>query len=171
MVSKGFKDVGYEYVNLDDCWSAQSGRDETTMQLVPDPDKFPDGISALADKIHDMGLKIGIYSSAGTETCANYPASIGYESIDAATFAAWGIDYLKYDNCNIPSNWTDSCVSCAPDSSYNDDLVNGSMLCCATLATTCCANFLARQQRASTPAAFAKLGMITVRPILPRDTA
>lgn len=86
------QDAGYEYVNLDDCWQIMTGRDPVTDQLIPDPEKFPDGISGLADKIHDMGFKIGIYSSAGTETCAGYPASIGFESVDAATWAAWGID-------------------------------------------------------------------------------
>lgn len=69
-----------------------SGRDKQTNQLIPDPAKFPDGISGLADRIHDMGFKLGIYSSAGSETCAGYPASIGYESIDAAAWAAWGVD-------------------------------------------------------------------------------
>ncbi|KAI1245158.1 hypothetical protein MGN70_012048 [Eutypa lata] len=106
-------DAGYEYVNIDDCWSVQDSRDSETQQIIPDPERFPDGISGLAKKIHDLGLKLGIYSSAGTMTCAGYPASIGYESIDAATFAAWGIDYLKYDNCNVPSNWTDSCEACS----------------------------------------------------------
>lgn len=86
------QDAGYQYVNLDDCWSVKSGRDNVTDQLVPDPDKFPDGISGLADTIHDMGFKLGIYSSAGTLTCADYPASIGYESLDAATWAGWGVD-------------------------------------------------------------------------------
>lgn len=85
------QDAGYEYVNVDDCWSVKSGRNANG-QIVPDPTKFPDGISGTADKIHAMGLKMGIYSSAGTETCAGYPASLGYEDIDAATFAAWGID-------------------------------------------------------------------------------
>lgn len=69
-----------------------TGRDNVTLQIIPDPDKFPDGISGLAEKVHALGLKLGIYSSAGTKTCAGYPASIGYESIDAATFASWGID-------------------------------------------------------------------------------
>ncbi len=86
------QDAGYEYINIDDCWSVQEGRDSETHQIIPDPDKFPDGISGLAEKIHGMGLKIGIYSSAGTKTCAGYPASIGYESVDTATFASWGID-------------------------------------------------------------------------------
>ncbi|KAE8440918.1 hypothetical protein EG329_006315 [Mollisiaceae sp. DMI_Dod_QoI] len=117
MVTLGLKDAGYEYVNIDDCWSIKSGRNSTTKQIIPDPTKFPDGISGTADKIHALGLKIGIYSSAGTQTCAGYPASIGYEDIDAATFAAWGIDYLKYDNCNIPQNWTDTYTSCVPE--YN----------------------------------------------------
>ncbi|KAL9087366.1 MAG: hypothetical protein Q9165_006663 [Trypethelium subeluteriae] len=115
VVSLGLKDVGYEYINIDDCWSVQSGRNTTTQQIIPNATTFPDGISGTADQVHALGLKIGIYSSAGTETCAGYPASIGYEDVDAATFAAWGIDYLKYDNCNVPSNWTDTCVSCVPD--------------------------------------------------------
>lgn len=93
----------------------QSGRDSVTGQIVPDPVKFPNGIIGVADQVHALGLKIGIYSSAGTETCAQYPASIGHEQIDAATFAAWDIDYLKYDNCFIPSNWTDQYVACVPD--------------------------------------------------------
>lgn len=83
-------------MNIDDCWSIKSGRDNVTHQIIPDTSKFPDGISGLAKKVHAMGLQIGIYSSAGTHTCAGYPASIGYESIDAASFAAWGIDCMKY---------------------------------------------------------------------------
>ncbi|KAF2231398.1 glycoside hydrolase family 27 protein [Viridothelium virens] len=115
VVSLGLKDVGYEYINVDDCWSVKSGRNTTTQQIIPNATTFPDGISGTAEQVHALGLKIGIYSSAGTETCAGYPASIGYENVDAATFAAWGIDYLKYDNCNVPSNWTDTCVSCVSD--------------------------------------------------------
>ncbi|KAI9711255.1 MAG: alpha-glucosidase maltase [Bogoriella megaspora] len=125
IVSKGFKDAGYEYVNIDDCWSVKSARDSTTKQIVPNATTFPDGISGLADKVHDLGLKIGIYSSAGTETCAGYPASIEYEQIDASTFAAWNIDYLKYDNCNVPSNWTDTCNACVPDAYTPADSQNG----------------------------------------------
>ena len=125
IVNKGFKDAGYEYVNIDDCWSVKSGRDNVTHQIIPDPVKFPNGIEGLADRIHGMGLKIGIYSSAGTETCAGYPASIGYESIDAATFAGWGVDYLKYDNCNVPTNWTDTCYSCYADPGTGPGFVNG----------------------------------------------
>lgn len=99
IVSKGFKDAGYEYINIDDCWSVKAGRNNVTHQITPNATTFPDGISGVADQVHNMGLKLGIYSSAGTKTCAGYPASIGYESIDAQTFASWGIDYLKYDNC------------------------------------------------------------------------
>ncbi|TCD67116.1 hypothetical protein EIP91_000456 [Steccherinum ochraceum] len=125
MVSLGLKDAGYEYVNIDDCWSEMI-RDPTTKRIVPDSVKFPNGISGAADQIHDLGLKIGIYSDAGTMTCAGYPGSLEFEDIDAATFNDWGIDCeltkysqpeevtekavidLKYDNCNVPSNWTDT---------------------------------------------------------------
>ncbi|KAL4898798.1 alpha-galactosidase/alpha-n-acetylgalactosaminidase [Aspergillus ambiguus] len=96
IVSLGFKDLGYEYVILDDCWSA--GRNESGY-LVYDEAKFPNGISHVADKVHDMGLKIGIYSSAGTMTCGHYEGSLRHEEKDAALWASWGIDYLKYDNC------------------------------------------------------------------------
>ncbi|KAJ5437849.1 Alpha-galactosidase [Penicillium daleae] len=96
IVELGFKDLGYNYVVLDDCWSA--GRNSSGY-LVPDSQKFPNGIADVADKIHSMGLKIGIYSSAGTMTCARYAGSLGFEEKDAAVWASWGIDYLKYDNC------------------------------------------------------------------------
>lgn len=125
MVDFGFKDAGYQYVNLDDCWSVKDSRDSNTQELVPDPDRFPNGVSGLADQIHDMGFKIGIYSSAGTQTCAGYPASIGYESIDAASWAAWGIDYLKYDNCNVPSDLADECNACVYNLNNPDNYVNG----------------------------------------------
>ncbi|GLB37677.1 putative melibiase [Lyophyllum shimeji] len=107
-VSLGLKDAGYQYVNIDDCWSNKSGRDPNTHRIVPDATKFPNGIGGLASQIHNLGLKIGIYSDAGTMTCAGYPGSLGNEMLDASTFGEWGIDYLKYDNCNVPANWTDS---------------------------------------------------------------
>ncbi|GLZ28763.1 alpha-galactosidase [Lentzea sp. NBRC 105346] len=99
-VNKGLKDVGYQYVNLDDCW-AKTTRDSNG-NLVPDPVRFPNGIKALADYVHSKGLKIGIYTSAGTKTCntAGFPGALGHEQQDANLFASWGIDYLKYDNCN-----------------------------------------------------------------------
>ena len=97
MVSSGMAAAGYTYVNIDDCWSTKSRN--ANGDLVADPQKFPNGIKALADYVHSKGLKLGIYSSAGTTTCAGYPASLGYERRDAALWASWGIDYLKYDNC------------------------------------------------------------------------
>ncbi|KAH9034867.1 glycoside hydrolase superfamily [Lactarius pseudohatsudake] len=108
-VSLGLREAGYEYVNIDDCWALLE-RDPHTKEQIPDPVKFPNGIKALADEIHSLDLKIGIYSDAGTETCAGYPGSLGYEAIDAATWASWDIDYLKYDNCNVPEHWNDDCA-------------------------------------------------------------
>ncbi len=98
MVSSGMRDAGYQYVNIDDCWMASSR--SSTGHLVPDPGKFPGGITAVANYVHGKGLKLGIYESAGTATCAGYPGSLDHEGTDAADFAAWGVDYLKYDNCN-----------------------------------------------------------------------
>ncbi|KAL7276841.1 hypothetical protein RUND412_000183 [Rhizina undulata] len=106
MVDSGLKDAGYEYVNIDDCWALLE-RDNSTGRIVPDASKFPDGINGTAAKVHQLGLKLGIYSDAGTLTCAGYPGSLGYESVDAETWDEWGVDYLKYDNCNVPTNWTD----------------------------------------------------------------
>jgi alpha-galactosidase len=97
IASKGFKDVGYEYVVLDDCWSIKTGRNNFTNRIMPNMTKFPSGIDGMVSKIHGLGLKAGIYSSAGWRTCGGYPASLGYEIVDAETFAGWGVDYLKYD--------------------------------------------------------------------------
>jgi alpha-galactosidase len=98
MVSTGLRDSGYTYVNIDDCWMA-SARDANG-RLRPDPVRFPGGIAAVADYVHARGLKLGIYSSAGTVTCQGLPASLDHETVDAQTWASWGIDLLKYDNCN-----------------------------------------------------------------------
>ncbi len=98
MVSSGLAADGYQYVNIDDCW-LQSSR-SASGQLQPDYTKFPDGISGTASYVHSLGLKLGIYEDAGTATCAGYPGSLGHETTDADTFASWGVDYLKYDNCN-----------------------------------------------------------------------
>lgn len=98
----GLKDAGYEYVIVDDCWSLKE-RDKNG-KLVADPEKFPHGMKYLADKIHKMGLKFGMYSCAGTITCAGYPSSLDREWTDAETFASWGVDYLKYDYCFKPLN-------------------------------------------------------------------
>ncbi|MEZ0091759.1 NEW3 domain-containing protein [Streptacidiphilus sp. EB129] len=98
IVSSGLKAAGYQYVNIDDCWLTHSR--DANGNLVPDPTKFPDGIKGVADYVHAKGLKLGIYETAGTYTCAGYPGSLGHEQQDADSFAAWGVDYLKYDNCN-----------------------------------------------------------------------
>ena len=95
LVDTGLADAGYKYVNLDDCW--QSGRDSNGKIIVDN--NFPNGIKALADYAHEKGLLFGVYSDAGYKTCAGRPGSLGYEEIDAKTYAEWGVDYLKYDNC------------------------------------------------------------------------
>lgn len=100
MVESGLKDAGYEYVVIDDCWSLRErGADG---RIVPDPKKFPSGMKAVADYVHSKGLKFGMYSCDGPLTCAGYPGSFDNEFVDAATFAEWGVDYLKYDNCFKP---------------------------------------------------------------------
>ena len=98
IVSSGLAAAGYQYVNIDDCWM-QHSRDSSG-NLQPDYSKFPDGISGTAAYVHAKGLKLGIYEDAGTATCAGYPGSLGHETQDARAFASWGVDYLKYDNCN-----------------------------------------------------------------------
>jgi alpha-galactosidase len=97
MVSSGMKDAGYEYIVIDDCW--QIDRDANG-EIEVDKDRFPGGIKALADYIHSKGLKFGIYSCAGSKTCAGRPGGRGHEFQDARTYARWGVDYLKYDWCN-----------------------------------------------------------------------
>jgi len=97
MVKSGMKDAGYQYVVIDDCW--QVSRD-TQGNIVADPQRFPAGIRPLADYVHSLGLKFGIYSDAGSKTCAGRPGGLGHEYHDARTYAAWGVDYLKYDWCN-----------------------------------------------------------------------
>ena len=98
IVANDLDDLGYRYVNIDDCWMASTRDGQGRLQ--PHPTRFPGGIKALADYVHARGLKLGIYSSAGTLTCQGYPASLDHETVDAQTFASWGIDLLKYDNCN-----------------------------------------------------------------------
>ncbi|WP_308167934.1 NPCBM/NEW2 domain-containing protein [Catellatospora tritici] len=98
IVAKGLDTAGYRYVNIDDCWMA-STRDAQG-KLRSDPTRFPSGIASLAAYVHGKGLKLGIYSSAGTATCQGLPASLDHEVVDAQTWASWGVDLLKYDNCN-----------------------------------------------------------------------
>jgi alpha-galactosidase len=97
MLASGMLAAGYTYVDIDDCW--MSKKRSPSGHLVADPHKFADGIRSVADYVHARGFKLGIYESAGHETCAHFPGSLGHEKTDAADFAAWGVDLLKYDNC------------------------------------------------------------------------
>ncbi len=103
-ITSGMRDVGYQYVNLDDCW--MDGRDSATGKIKVNTSKFPSGMAALADYVHGKGLKLGIYSTPNSKTCAGIyggytggVGSLGHETTDAQTYADWGIDYLKYDKC------------------------------------------------------------------------
>lgn len=102
MASDGMKAAGYIYVNIDDTW--QGTRD--AQGNIQANDKFPD-MKALADYVHSKGLKLGIYSGPGTHTCAGFEGSYGHEAQDARTYAAWGIDYLKYDWCSAAKIYQD----------------------------------------------------------------
>ena len=97
MVSSGMKAAGYTYIVIDDCW--QGARDRAG-NIQADAQKFPSGMKALSDYVHAKGLKFGIYSDAGSKTCGGFPGSRGHEFQDAQQYAAWGVDYLKYDWCN-----------------------------------------------------------------------
>jgi alpha-galactosidase len=97
MVSSGMKDAGYQYITLDDCWQLPERQNG---HLVPNPETFPNGVKPLADYLHAHGLKLGIYSDRGRFTCEKKAGSYDHESTDAQDFADWGVDYVKYDNCN-----------------------------------------------------------------------
>jgi len=97
MVTTGMKDAGYQYVTLDDCWQLPTRENG---HLVANPETFPNGIKPLANYLHSKGLKLGIYSCRGRFTCEKKAGSYDYENTDAQDFAAWGVDYVKYDNCN-----------------------------------------------------------------------
>jgi alpha-galactosidase len=97
MVASGMKDAGYRYVVIDDCWQVDRGADG---RIVADPERFPEGMKALADYVHTKGLLFGIYTDAGRRTCEGRPGSYGYEEVDARTYAEWGVDYVKVDWCN-----------------------------------------------------------------------
>jgi alpha-galactosidase len=96
-IEKGLFEAGYEFIVIDDGW--QVARDQEG-NILANPDKFPSGIKTLADYVHSRDLKFGIYSDAGYKTCGGLPGSLGYEYLDAMTYAGWGVDYLKYDWCN-----------------------------------------------------------------------
>lgn len=100
LVNTGLAECGYNYIVIDDCWSLKE-RDENG-KLVPDPEKFPHGMKYVADYVHSKGLKFGMYSCAGTLTCAGYPGSFDHEWDDAQSFAEWEVDFLKYDYCFHP---------------------------------------------------------------------
>src|SRR5580658_5888819 len=102
MVSSGMRDAGYIYVNIDDTWEGVRDAEGN----IQSNHKFPD-MKSLADYVHSKGLKLGIYSGPGPRTCALYPASYGHEAQDAKSFAAWGIDYLKYDWCSAATIYKD----------------------------------------------------------------
>ena len=97
MVSSGMQAAGYQYVNIDDCWQVSRDPQGT---IVADPERFPSGMKALADYVHSKGLKLGLYTDAGTGTCEKRPGSLNHEVQDAKTYASWGIDYVKIDWCN-----------------------------------------------------------------------
>lgn len=99
-ISMGLRDLGYTYVNIDDCWSTHQRN--ASGYLVPDPIKWPRGIKPVVNELHDMGLKLGLYGCAGLQTCAGYPGSWGYERQDAELLAEWGVTYWKHDNCYTP---------------------------------------------------------------------
>src|SRR6201996_6364801 len=98
LVSTGMRDAGYIYVNVDDTW--QGKRDASG--VLHANDRFPD-MKALGDYIHSKGLKFGIYSGPGAQTCAHYEGSLGHETQDAKSYAEWGVDFLKYDLCSFQS--------------------------------------------------------------------
>ncbi|XP_062918719.1 alpha-N-acetylgalactosaminidase [Mobula hypostoma] len=107
LAEDGWKELGYEYVNIDDCWAAK--KRDSQGRLVPDPDRFPSGIKALAQYVHSKGLKLGIYADLGKYTCGGYPGTtVDKVELDAHTFASWGVDMLKLDGCY--SNSSDKAV-------------------------------------------------------------
>ncbi|KAM3963173.1 alpha-N-acetylgalactosaminidase-like [Aphomia sociella] len=99
MTIEGYLSAGYNYVGIDDCWlEKQRGPDG---RMVPDRKRFPSGMKALSDYIHERGLKFGMYQDYGTHTCGGYPGVLGHEQLDIDTFVSWEIDYLKLDGCYI----------------------------------------------------------------------
>eukprot|EP00013_Stygamoeba_regulata_P010039 CAMPEP_0177676140 /NCGR_PEP_ID=MMETSP0447-20121125/27613_1 /TAXON_ID=0 /ORGANISM="Stygamoeba regulata, Strain BSH-02190019" /LENGTH=360 /DNA_ID=CAMNT_0019184649 /DNA_START=236 /DNA_END=1318 /DNA_ORIENTATION=+ len=106
LVNDGYLAVGYDTVHIDDCWMRQDPPRDSSGRLQADPTRFPSGMAALADYMHARGVKFGLYTAESARTCAGFPASAGNETVDAATFAAWGVDYLKVDGCGTPDYYT-----------------------------------------------------------------
>jgi alpha-galactosidase len=102
LVRTGLAADGYDTVVIDDCWMAATR--SATGALLPDAATFPDGIPYVASVVHGLGLKLGIYASAGTATCSGRPGSYGHYAEDARTFASWGVDFVKLDSCHLPSS-------------------------------------------------------------------
>ncbi|XP_048483935.1 alpha-N-acetylgalactosaminidase [Plutella xylostella] len=99
MVSEGYLAAGYDYLGIDDCWlEKERGPDG---RLVPDRERFPNGMKAVGDYIHSKGLKFGLYEDYGNLTCAGYPGVLGNEQLDIDTFVEWGVDYIKLDGCYV----------------------------------------------------------------------
>lgn len=101
LISTGLSSLGFIYCNIDEGWPTES-REEPSGKIMADPVRFPNGIRGLADYVHAGGLKLGIYTDRGTETCGGYPGSLGYEAQDATQYAEWEVDYVKEDNCKAP---------------------------------------------------------------------
>lgn len=102
MAEEGYLEAGYEYVNIDDCWS-ELERDENG-RIVANKERFPRGIKFLSEYIHSKGLKFGTYLDYGTKTCAGYPGSIDYLETDAQSLADWEVDFIKMDGCNVDTS-------------------------------------------------------------------
>ena len=98
MVSSGLAEAGFIFVNSDDCWMLLNRTADG--RQIANPEKFPQGFKFVADSIHSLGLKAGLYTAKGPTTCAGYAASCNHEQIDAAQWAAWGVDYVKDDSCS-----------------------------------------------------------------------
>jgi alpha-galactosidase len=101
LIDQGLRDLGYRYICIDDFWQ---GERDSSGRPHPHPDKFPSGMKALGDYLHERGFYFGMYSDAGDRTCGGVFGSLGYEEIDAQTYADWGVDYLKYDYCHAPTD-------------------------------------------------------------------
>jgi len=97
MVSSGMREAGYRYLVIDDCWQVARAEDG---RIIADPERFPSGMKALADYVHDKGLAFGLYTDVGPKTCVGRPGSFGFEDLDVATYAEWGVDYIKVDWCH-----------------------------------------------------------------------
>jgi hypothetical protein len=102
--SNGYVQAGYTGIHMDDCWeSKHPPRDPTTHKLTPNATRFPSGLKALGDYMHSKNVSFGLYTAESPTTCGGYPASANMETLDAESFAEWGVDYLKVDGCGDPS--------------------------------------------------------------------